>query len=409
MPPLEQVPYLAQVALNRLRQWVPADLSHRLEEASLEHWGIALSSHLQSQSWQSSSTMPTWHRDRWALVLCPQNAPEAALVCLLPASLIAQGIQQSTFNATNTPPEQHKEASINIPIALEPFEQGMLLYSLDRVLKHTQLAQEWRIQGLYPAHLLFAEWLKDQEVALMHTHLSHAESSTRFSIDIVVPRRSLNHFANADPPYQNQRQRNDHHKTADIPLQALVIAGFACLKTDELAALEPGDVILLEQTLSTEQTPGDVRDAAALIVVGEPSIAWHVEIPQEQPSTLVIDSPLPPLDEHLHRLLSPSPRARLIMTTPTKPNTAGVSTAHPLGQTYVEMYVEVTRTHLSLDELSQLKAGDVIALSSPATHQVSLRTAHQRLATGTLVDVEGELGIRIDALTLPDTPDEDSA
>jgi flagellar motor switch/type III secretory pathway protein FliN len=61
----------------------------------------------------------------------------------------------------------------------------------------------------------------------------------------------------------------------------------------------------------------------------------------------------------------------------------------------IEVALEIARFQLRLDELERVRPGDVLVAGRRIGEAVTLRAANQPIAEGELVDVEGELGVRI--------------
>ncbi len=65
------------------------------------------------------------------------------------------------------------------------------------------------------------------------------------------------------------------------------------------------------------------------------------------------------------------------------------------GDTPIELSVELARFTVTLAELSQLRAGDVLTTGRRIGEAVTLRAGGAPIAHGELVDVDGELGVRV--------------
>lgn len=68
------------------------------------------------------------------------------------------------------------------------------------------------------------------------------------------------------------------------------------------------------------------------------------------------------------------------------------------GDAPVELAVELARFTLTLEELGRLRPGEVLQTRRPIGERVTLRAGGYAVASGELVDVEGEVGVRILAL-----------
>jgi flagellar motor switch/type III secretory pathway protein FliN len=66
-----------------------------------------------------------------------------------------------------------------------------------------------------------------------------------------------------------------------------------------------------------------------------------------------------------------------------------------VGDAPVDLRVELARVALTLAELGELRPGEVIVTGRPLGAEVVLRAGERAVAMGELVDVEGELGVRI--------------
>jgi type III secretion protein Q len=81
---------------------------------------------------------------------------------------------------------------------------------------------------------------------------------------------------------------------------------------------------------------------------------------------------------------------RLTQTTP--PTTLGQSLA---SDAPLEISIELARFSLTLGELQRSAPGDVLVTGRRIGEQVTLRVGGRALAQGELVDVEGEIGVRL--------------
>lgn len=70
----------------------------------------------------------------------------------------------------------------------------------------------------------------------------------------------------------------------------------------------------------------------------------------------------------------------------------------PLEGAEVELSVEVGRLVLPLGQLLALEPGDVLATLGPSTSRVQIRAGEALVARGELVELAGELGVRITEL-----------
>ena len=140
---------------------------------------------------------------------------------------------------------------------------------------------------------------------------------------------------------------------AALRVPASLRQGHAAIAEAELRALAPGDVVLLASDSHRDELvlPGGftllgVRDAASFVVEETRMNQWTASFPL---------------------LLS----------------------------------VEVARVEVSLGELSRLEPGGILPLHAPREGTVVLRAGERPVARGRLVEVDGALGISIEALEVP--------
>lgn len=173
---------------------------------------------------------------------------------------------------------------------------------------------------------------------------------------------------------------------ATVP--ARVDGGAATLTAAELARLRPGDVVLLDEAL----WPGD---AAVLNVAG---LRWAL---RHEDGRL-----------RVHERLSSRPLAvagrpagadqerTMTTTTPGRRGTGDPPTSDDLPLTElddapVELSVELARFSMRLAEARQLRPGEVVGTGVRLGERVRLRAGEAVVAEGELVDIEGEVGVRI--------------
>ena len=65
------------------------------------------------------------------------------------------------------------------------------------------------------------------------------------------------------------------------------------------------------------------------------------------------------------------------------------------GDAPVELCLELARFTVTLDELARLAPGDALSTGKPIGQRVALRAGKVLVAEGELVDVDGEVGVRL--------------
>lgn len=91
---------------------------------------------------------------------------------------------------------------------------------------------------------------------------------------------------------------------------------------------------------------------------------------------------------------------RITITEPFRPKTGASKMSAEgdttvVGELEVEVAVELGRVRMSAAELMQLGTGDALTVGRPVGGKLDLRVGGRLIASGELVDVEGEAGVRI--------------
>ncbi|NOY92361.1 MAG: YscQ/HrcQ family type III secretion apparatus protein [Deltaproteobacteria bacterium] len=176
---------------------------------------------------------------------------------------------------------------------------------------------------------------------------------------------------------------------AELELIGSVVIGSACLSAATLYDLEPGDVLVLDEA---SVSPGDPAGRASLRFGpgGGMRLACLLEDGALTLETISLDA-------------SESFRQGTIMhdtdSTDTLEEAAqGVgeaATLEALADASIELTIELGRCSLSLGELSALRPGEVVLSGQDVGGRVTLRAGGKAIASGELVDVEGEVGVRL--------------
>ena len=148
-------------------------------------------------------------------------------------------------------------------------------------------------------------------------------------------------------------------------------AGRASLAGSDLVTLRPGDVVVLDDAW---------RQAGRLrlrVAGGARMIAWV----REEPTGLTVSAIEP----------GPGPRHKEDDVSDETEREALTRA----GDAPVELTIEIARFHMPLAELAALRPGEVVRAGVPLDARVVLRAGDSAVAEGELVDVEGEVGIRL--------------
>lgn len=164
-----------------------------------------------------------------------------------------------------------------------------------------------------------------------------------------------------------------------LPLTLSAHIGRGTLADEELARLAPDDVLIPEE-LSVEKGPeGQFDGHATLSLVGTRRACFRCAI---RGHTLVIESS--PEDEE--RTMTEGKRI------------AGDAEQALVGRNHdapVELSLELARYTLPLSQVATLAPGDVLTTGQPIGSHVTLLAAGAAIAEGELVEIDGEVGLRI--------------
>ncbi|HEX7476770.1 MAG TPA: type III secretion system cytoplasmic ring protein SctQ [Polyangiales bacterium] len=175
------------------------------------------------------------------------------------------------------------------------------------------------------------------------------------------------------------RRRHQQQAWLDgVPLSLWADAGGAVLDAASVAALGVGDVLVLDHCglgRSQEHFEGKIT----LRIEG----SRFERRCHAAETTLVVALEQPTEEMHMTT-------GRLSEATP-----ANVPSAQLASDTPIELRVELARFSLCLGELAQLGPGQVLSTGRRIGESVTLRAADRAIAEGELVDVDGEVGVRI--------------
>ncbi len=153
-----------------------------------------------------------------------------------------------------------------------------------------------------------------------------------------------------------------------------------------VAALEPGDAVIFEGTRAQEFAAGGRWEAK--LAIGDHPDAWAAAVRVDASGTVTIAGELEPRGANLEGDM----RKESEMAGSGTTNATEVLRAMP-----VEVVAELARFKLRGEEVLGLVVGTVLTLPERG-NEVSLRVSGELFAHGELVDVDGELGVRVTRL-----------
>lgn len=167
---------------------------------------------------------------------------------------------------------------------------------------------------------------------------------------------------------------------AALPLTLIAQIGSAAFKRAELQQLKLGDVIVLDHT----SLAFDGRAFAGHVMVHVAGSGTHLLCRTGERSLSV---------ESLTSVKEPKMTNGRLSQSPEPRTLPEIASDAPL-----ELSVELARFSLTLGELQRTAPGDVLVTGRRIGDAVTLRVADTALAEGELVDVDGEIGVRITRL-----------
>tara|TARA_B100001750_G_scaffold214963_1_gene198477 strand:- start:382 stop:1494 length:1113 start_codon:yes stop_codon:yes gene_type:complete len=253
---------------------------------------------------------------------------------------------------------------------LPDVHRGALAFAAARVAAEADCP--WRIGGVLTSEEAFVAALGDRGSAVwsVELHVADAPGLGRAprSARLWLPVSLLDTL----PPAPRGAA------LADLPLAVAIDVGEAELEAEVLASLRPGDAIIPDRHWGADQR---VR----VRPLGGARSAWWCR---------AADGALT-LEEIERTDEGPVGRGSK-MDDATRTDTSEDLAA--IGDAPVTLSLELARFEIGLGELASLRPGEVVVSGVPLGREVRLRAGSKVVATGELVDVEGEIGVRLIAL-----------
>lgn len=170
-----------------------------------------------------------------------------------------------------------------------------------------------------------------------------------------------------------------------LPVRASIVIGDARLPRREVARLAKGDVVVPD-TLTLDPRLADT--GRARLVVARSARAFELE-----------------LREGAFHVVRPTSLAAPRAPSSWRPRNKGAPMSQPetdtlqsLADVEVELSIELARLEMPVTEVAALAPGVVVTTGRLVGERVALRAGERVLAWGELVDVEGEVGVRVTEL-----------
>lgn len=204
----------------------------------------------------------------------------------------------------------------------------------------------------------------------------------------LLTRAELQLHSAPSPPASAQALRwSRRSRLADAGVQLCIEAGYGFLPSSAVVALAPSDIVVLDHFGPKPVTGGPVS-----LRVGQGAFTAHLD-----GSGLTIISSF-----HLRASAMATSDEKTDAASPEpalSPSESGLGPAPPsehlLRELPVQLTCEIGRITLSAREVLELRPGSVLPVGRPLAGPVDLTAGGRVIARGELVDVEGEIGIRI--------------
>lgn len=280
---------------------------------------------------------------------------------------------------------------------LTELECGVVAYAAARVLGAAR--RPWTVAGVITTRLAVMGTLGDEGSAtwtaeLELTFLEPSDPTSRERLrQATEPSRSRTREADGTPRRSPVRvwipdatRWNDGagstSRFAKLPLELVVDGGEVTLSASELLTLKPEDVLLLDDAWWRRERTLRLR------LVGARATTWWG---QDEEGAIAL------------RRIESGPGGA---TTSSAKNGAGrkttmreeTATLKALGDAPVEVSVELARIRLTLAELQALRVGEVVASGAPIGEHVRLRVGDVVIGEGELVEIDGQIGVRLASL-----------
>jgi len=266
-------------------------------------------------------------------------------------------------------------------VPLGDAERGVLAYVVARALGAT--AGRWKLEQVVTTRSAVLHALGHEPAAMWHARV--ALGSSHGVVRAFVALSAIE--AIAPPEHGTATAATDGatplpRAIACLPLELVATCGSASLSRSDARSLRGGDVLVLDSALARRGRDG-IEGDAELRVAGARRTCWRCTV---EHGTLRVVA----VDRSEERAASEGRRVEREPEDRTDRRAVDLAADAP-----VEVSVEIARFKLPLGELSSLQPGEILATGRAVGDHVVLRAGEQALAIGELVDVDGEVGVRI--------------
>lgn len=171
-------------------------------------------------------------------------------------------------------------------------------------------------------------------------------------------------------------------RLGEVPVEVAVIAGHAVWSAQDVASLRAGDTLVLDRVARR----GGALTGRVIVAAG---VRGELSVEAELTGTRALRVAGALRSRESHAVSTRDGDAREGANERTVPR------AEALGALSVEVSVEVARTTVELAEVAAWRAGEVVTFGRPLGEAVTVHVSGRPVARGELVDVDGEVGVRL--------------
>lgn len=250
---------------------------------------------------------------------------------------------------------------------LTELECGVVAYAGARVVACTE--RPWKVAGVVTTRLALLGVIGDEGSSTWSAEVKATDEARVLQgvVRVWVPDRASTVEVSAATDWLDA-----------VPMTLVADGGETTIAASELVGLGIGDVLLVDDVWSRR---GEVR----LRLLGARATTWWARSNDDALTVSSID----------HGRAGGATRGRKEAMSDEHDAT---ETLTALGDAPVEVSVELARVRLTLAELRALRVGEIVASGTPIGEHVRLRVGDVVIGEGELVEIEGEVGVRVKAL-----------
>jgi type III secretion protein Q len=250
---------------------------------------------------------------------------------------------------------------------LDELSQGVFAYIVARLLNATR--SRFLLNSVITEKSAFQNAIGEEGVGVQPVEIVIGSAIGR--LRLWIP------FATANSFVADEASRVPY-SLMGIELKLVAVAGDTRLNRAEVDALQPGDVVLLDRCGFFRQR-GEWVGFVDVMIAGAKRTVWRCAAADRE---LRIESVSQSEEQTMGKgetqtLENPEQLMKLAGDAP------------------IEVVVELSRFTLTLEEIGALRVGEVLSTGRPIGERVTLRAGGRAIASGELMDVEGEVGVRI--------------